>query len=212
MPDSFKKIESSYVLSGIPVTYKDSHLYNFENKYDKKYAAFWNSLVQTATLMLAEPAKFPKFVFLCGTPGNGKTHYLIGLYRALVHQMGYSQGDGASFYTFASLAQEIIAGFAENIPIRTAMATYTQARYLFIDDFTASERILKANSLESTIFRDIVLDRYDKGYHLITSSNFNSIELMSELDKLFGDYVTSRLANSKVIQFPEKVDFRKVRP
>ena len=208
MPDSFKKIESSIVLSGIPAIHKDSHLHNFENKYTKA-TTFWRNLVQTAEMLLNEPAKFPQFVFLCGKPGNGKTHYLVGLYRALVHQIGYSLGDGASFHTFASLAQEIIAGFKDNIPIRTAMASYTQAKYMFIDDFTATTRISKIDSLEYTIFKDLILDRYDKGYHLLVSCNLSSVDLLPDITKLFGEHISSRIASAKVIQFP-LVDFRMV--
>jgi len=209
MPDSFKKIETSYILSGIPVIHKDSHLLNFENKYEK-CGALWTTLVHTANQLLKDPAKFPQFVFLCGPPGNGKTHYLVGLYRAFVHQMGYSLGDGASFYTFASLAQEIIEGFKDNIPIRTAMVSYTQAKYMFIDDLTATARVNKVDSLEHTVLKDIILDRYDKGYHLIASSNINSIDLLPEFDKLYGEHIRSRIASARVIQFP-KDDFRKVK-
>lgn len=210
MSDSFKKIETSYILSGIPAIHKDSHLLNFENKYTAKYDSFWHSLVQTANQLLKDPAKFPQFVFLCGQPGNGKTHYLIGLYRALVHQMGYSLGDGASFYTFASLAQEIIDGFRDNIPIRTAMVSYTQAKYMFIDDFTATTRYTKVDSLEHTVFKDIILDRYDKGYHLIASSNLNSIDILPDFTKYFGEHIASRVAGARVLQFPP-LDFRKVK-
>lgn len=205
----FKKIETSYVITGIPTTHKDSHLTNFEDKYTKT-TGFYNNLVTLADQLLNKKDKFPKFVFLCGNPGSGKTHYLVGLYRALIHQIGYAQGDGASYYTFTSLAQDIIGGFKDNIPTRTAMAVYTQPKYMFLDDFTASERLLKVDSLEFTIFRDVILDRYDKGYHLIATSNFGSVELLSEIDKLFGGYITSRLANSKIIQFPQ-IDLRKVK-
>ena len=208
MVKDFSKIESSYFLSGIPTIHKDSHLKNFENKYAKSNAIFWNTLIKLATTLLEDPKSFPKFVFLCGHPGNGKTHFLVGLYRALIHVLGYSGGDGASFFTFASLNAEIIAGFADNVPIRTAMSNYTQSKWLFIDDFTASERILKANSMEQTILRDIILDRFDKGYHMITTCNFSSLDLIHQMDGLFGNYVVSRINSSnKIVQFPQG-DFR----
>jgi len=170
---------------------------------------FWDNLIKLATCLIEDTANFPKFVFLCGQPGNGKTHYLVGLYRALVHLMGYSGGDGAVFHTFPALNAEIIAGFKDNVPIRTALGNYTQSRFLFLDDFTATERILKSESMEQTILRDLILDRYDKGYHLITTTNFSSIELMPEMDRMFGTYIVSRLHKSKVVQFP-MIDLRRV--
>jgi DNA replication protein DnaC len=208
--ESFKSVPSSYVLSGIPAVHAESHLANFENRYEreKNGPAFWKSLLQTANTLLTNQDKFQKFCFLCGLPGCGKTHFLVGLYRALVNQMGYSQGDGAVFCTFASLGQEIIAGFKDNIPIRTAMTGFTQAKFLFIDDFTADERILKAGSMEQTVLRDLILDRYDKGFYLLTTSNFSSVDLLSELDKIFGPHITSRLAGSRVLQFPA-IDLRR---
>ena len=211
MVDEFKKIESSYALSGIPAVHKGSHLFNFENKYGK-YGTdkFWKTLINLAKTLLEEPKKFPQFVFLVGQPGNGKTHFLVGLYRALIYQLGYSQGDGAAFYTFGSLNAEIIEGFKDNVPIRSAMSGITTARWIFLDDFTASERILKANSLEQTILRDLVLNRYDSDKFLITTSNFTSLELLPEMDRMFGDYIVSRLHESKIIQFPA-VDLRKVK-
>jgi len=167
-------------------------------------------MISLAKTLLEEPKKFPQFVFLLGQPGNGKTHFLVGLYRALIYQLGYSHGDGAVFYTFGSLNAEIISGFKDNVPIRSAMSGITTARWIFLDDFTASERILKANSLEQTILRDLFLDRYDSGKFLITTSNFTSVELLAEMDRMFGDYIVSRLHASKIIQFPS-VDLRKVR-
>ena len=213
MGKDFSKIETSHFLSGIPTTHKDSHLNNFTNQYAKERGgkALWDTLLGVAKQLLEDPKNFPKFVFLCGKPGSGKTHYLVGLYRALVHLLGYSDGDGAAFYTFSALNAEIIAGFADNIPIRTAMANYTQAKFLFLDDFTATERILKANSLEQTIFRDFLLDRHEKGFHLVTTCNFSSLELLPEIDRMFGDYVVSRLGSSNmIIQFPS-VDLRKIK-
>lgn len=212
MSDEFKKIESSMVLAGIPLSHKDSHLYNFENRYDGMKtgrADFWRTLVNTALQLLKDPSKLPNYIFLCGQPGNGKTHYLVGLYRALVHQLGYTMGDGASFHTFAALAQEIIAGFQDNIPIRTALASYTQAKFLFIDDLTATMRMYKVDSLEFTVLKDIILDRHERGYYLIASSNLSSLELVSEFEKLFGIHVDSRIAGAKTIQFPN-CDFRRV--
>ena len=132
------------------------------------------------------------------------------MYRALVHKLGYIQGDGVLFVTFANLAQEIISLFKDNIPLRTSISGYTQSKWLFIDDFTSSERMLKEDSLEFNIFRDILIDRYEKGYYIIASSNFSSVDLLGQLDRLFGAYITSRLSESKIIQFPN-IDLRRVR-
>ena len=61
MSNEFKKIESSHFLSGIPVTHKDSHLSNFENKY-QRFGPFWGNLVKITKTLLEDPKNFPKFI------------------------------------------------------------------------------------------------------------------------------------------------------
>lgn len=212
MKKDFNSIETSFVNSGIPTYHTDSFLSNFEHKYKTvdKNDKFYSSLIELSDKVLNDDKQLSKYIFLCGTPGSGKTHFMVGLYRALVHKLGYIQGDGTLFVTFANLAQEIISLFKDNIPLRTSISGYTQSKWLFIDDFTSSERMLKEDSLEFNIFRDILIDRYEKGYYIVASSNFSSVDLLGQLDRLFGAYITSRLSDSKIIQFPN-IDLRRVR-
>jgi len=208
----FSTIESSPIISGIPAYHTNSHLHNFVNKYKEKdkqneFLPQLEAVVQT--MLELDLKKSPRYVVLCGHVGSGKTHFLVGLYRALSQKIGYTQGDGAFFTTFAYLAEEIIGMFAQDIPLRTALATYVQPRWLFIDDFTSSERIFKQNSLEFNVFRDILIDRFENNFVLVTTCNLAAINFMEAMDKLFGSYITSRLSASSVIEFPE-VDLRKV--
>lgn len=205
----FTNIPSSFTVAGIPAPHYGSYLGNFNNSYPQRYTEFYSSLEKlTAIFLEAEVAKCPRYIFFCGTPGSGKTHFMVGLYRAMVEKLGYSQGDGAFFMPFVSLAFEIINTFQQHLPIRSSMVGFTQARWLFLDDFTASERVFKEGSLEFICFRDILLDRYEKSHTLITSSNLNAEDLVPELDRMYGGYITSRLSESLIIQFPP-VDLRK---
>lgn len=206
---NFKGVESSQTITGIPKAHYNSYLSNFENRYKTKDSKFYQKLESIVNWLLTLDLKEnPKYVFLCGTAGCGKSHFMVALYRALVHRLGYSQGDGAFFIPFGLLAEEIIGLFPQNIPIRTSLQGYTQARWLFLDDFTSSERVFKQDSLEFTIFRDILIDRYERQNVLVTSSNLDAIDLLPEIDKLFGGYVASRIHASEIIQFPA-IDFRK---
>jgi DNA replication protein DnaC len=207
----FKQIKSSFGIAGIPSAHYGSHLYNFDNKYDSIQKTFFGKLVKLTNQMLeCNITKCPRYVFLCGCPGCGKTHYMVGLYRAMVQNLGYSQGDGALFIGFSSLASEMIKSFEDLGGMRAQLGGYVQSRWLFLDDFSASERVFKEGSMEFNLFRDILIDRYETNTTLVTSSNLNSEDLISELDRLFGGYVVSRMADSSVIQFPE-FDFRKVK-
>ena len=204
----FKDIKFSNIITGLPPYHYSSDLHNFEDKYVNKDKKFYTSLYElTLDILDVEKEKQPRYVFLCGVPGCGKTHYMVGLYKALVCKLGYIQGSGVMFTTFINLAQEIIGMFKDNIPLRTSMQGYTQSQWLFLDDFTSSERVLKEGSLEYNILRDILIERYETRHILITSSNLSSIDLVPELDRLFGSYISSRLSESKIVQFPE-IDFR----
>jgi len=206
----FKTISTSQAIAGIPVAHYNSHLSNFENYYKDKSKDLFKKLENVAsTLLDLNIKKCPRYVFLCGVAGSGKSHFMVGLYRAMVAKLGYGQGDGALFIPFMDLAKEIIVSFADKIFTREALSGYLQSSYLFVDDFTASERVFKEGSLEFQIFRDILIDRYESELTLVTSSNLNAEDLLSELDRMFGGYVTSRLSASILVQFPD-IDLRKV--
>lgn len=209
MYTNLKDIPTSIISAGIPNSHLTCHLYNFQNKY--KDPSFIMSLLALANMVLdMDLLKTPRYIFLCGDPGSGKSHFMIGLFRAMVKKIGYCQGNGPLFIPSSVLAEEMIGLFKENIPLRIGLGEYENSRWLFLDDFTSSERVLKEGSLEHTILRDILLDRYDKNYTLITSCNFHSSELLTELDRLFGAYLTSRLSQSKLVQFPS-IDLRQVK-
>jgi len=207
----FKTIPTSPVSAGIPLVHQSSHLSNFEDLYKSKDKHFFKRIEDlTDKLLSIDFEKTPKYIFLTGQPGSGKSHLMVAWYRALVAKVGYSQGDGALFTTFSSLAAEIIGAFQQNLPIRSSLVGYTQARWLFLDDVTSSERLMKDGSLEHNIFRDIIVDRYEKNYCLVASSNFTASDFLSEMDRLFGDYIVSRLSEAQIIQFPN-LDLRKTR-
>ena len=207
----FKEIPSSLVLSGIPPIHFNSHLSNFDNKYDKLQKGFFAKLLALTEKMLTlNVSASPKYVFLCGTPGSGKTHFMVGLYRAMIQKLGYSQGDGSLFVSYSVLATEMINAMQENTPLRIVLSGYLQSKWLFLDDITASDRVFKENSLEFQTLRDVLLDRYERNLCLIASSNLNSDDLIPEIDRLFGNYVSSRLSNSVIVQFPA-VDFRQLK-
>jgi len=104
----FKHIQSSSIISGLPAYHHSSDLHNFGDKYSHRDKKFYESLkVVVDSLLDIENQNASRYIFLCGIPGCGKTHFMVGLYKALVAKLGYIQGDGAFFTTFANLSQEI---------------------------------------------------------------------------------------------------------
>jgi DNA replication protein DnaC len=151
-----------------------------------------------------------RFVFLCGTPGNGKTHFLVGLYRAKVAKdLGVIGTDHSLYVQFPSLIIEIMDGFKDTHSTRIGLLHYLSVKYLFIDDISKGERVLEPNKMESQVFRDMLLDRFENQRFLIATSNYSSTELKRMVKGVFGEYVSSRIESSGIyIDFPKK-DFRK---
>ena len=206
----FKTLPSSFYTFGIPKAHHDSHLYNFENLYTRDNNDFWVKIKDTTKKFLTlDTIKCPRYLFLCGEPGSGKSHYAVGLYRAMLQKRGLGSGGGGVFFTsYMNMAREIIAGFQDDIPLRVSLDGYLADRWLFLDDFTSSDRIFKTDSMEFQLFRDIIINRWDSEKTLITSSNLESDILMKKLNEMFGDYLVSRLSDSIVLQFPDD-DLRK---
>jgi DNA replication protein DnaC len=208
----FKTLPSSLYSFGIPHIHSDSHLYNFNNPYTDDNNDFWIKLKDTTEkFMTLDIKQCPRYLFLCGCPGSGKTKYAVSLYRAMLQKRGLGSGGGGVFFTsFINMAMEIILGFKDDMPLRVSLEGYLEDQWLFLDDFTSSERIFKKDSMEYQLFRDIIINRWDSGKTLITSSNLESDILMKKLDEMFGDYLVSRLSDSVVIQFPDD-DLRKIK-
>ena len=205
----FKGIPSSLFTFEVPKIHHDSHLHNFKDMYREDNPEFWKDLDSLSKNLLSMGAKkVPKFIFLCGCPGSGKTHIVVGLYRAMVEKIGFAHGGGALFVTFPDMVADIISGFADDIPTRDALAEYTKNRWLFIDDFTASEKVFKQDSLEYQLFRDIILNRWDSDSVLVTSTNLVDPVLMKKLEEVFGDHLVSRLSDNTTLVFPYE-DIRK---
>ena len=205
----FSKLPSSLYTLNIPRQHWLSHLSNFENRYDRYDKELFGKLQGIVeTLLTFDMDKCPRFVFMCGKPGSGKTHFNVGLYRALLQKKGYAAGDGVLFIEYREMVSEIIAGFDEKIPVRTALHAWMRPRIVILDDVTSNERLLKEGSMEQTLLRDILIERYESKGVLVISSNLSWKELVHEFDRLFGDYISSRIADSVVIEFPN-VDFRR---
>jgi DNA replication protein DnaC len=205
----FKTLPSSFYTFGIPKAHYASHLYNFVNPYTEDNDVFWVKIRETTErFMTLDTAACPRFLFLCGCPGSGKTHYAVGLYRAMLKQRGLGSGGGGVFFTsFMSMVKNIIHNLnlpeEERIPIRVSLEAYLADRWLFLDDFTSSERVFKQDSMEFRLLRDIVINRWDSERTLITSSNLEAGILKDKLKEMFGDYLVSRISDSIILQFPD---------
>jgi DNA replication protein DnaC len=204
----FKTINSSLWDSNIPKAHDQSHLYNFKNPYTKVEDKFWVTLRETTeTLLSMDIKKCPRYIFLCGRAGSGKSHYEVGLYRAMLDKLKLADGGGVSFEAFSVAIHRILETFSGAPLYEWDMRTpefYKKQNWLFLDDFTASEKVTDRNSYDYKFFREILLDRWNSERTLITSTNIEGEILLKSLTKLFDDYVVSRLSDSVIIQFPDQ--------
>jgi len=206
MNDKKLNYEGIPILTGVQPDHHRSFLTNFENRYD-------GNLIEKLDCIAGDiinDTLDSRYIFLCGTPGSGKTHFLVGLFRAKALKDDGVIGTECSLYIqFPSLITEIIEGFRETPSTRLGLAKYLTIKYLFIDDISKGERVLDKDKMESQVFRDMLLDRFENKKYLIATSNYSSTELKRMIRSVFGDYVISRVASSGIfIDFP-KTDFRK---
>jgi len=191
---------------GIPRVHWASSLNNFNNKYSD---SFFLELETVAKDVISGTNKY-NYLILCGSPGSGKTHFLVGVYKSLLDRLGYLHGDGALFIMFSAWMSEMIMRFGDGTSssMRSLLVEYLQARYLFLDDVTSTERVFKTETMEYAVFRDVLIERWDNAKFLGFTSNFTKAELVRFITASLGAYVASRvLSSAKILEFPRK-DFR----
>lgn len=193
------------IRTGVQQDHWDSALQNFENRYSD---AFYKQLEELAEKIVKGTLE-QRYVFLTGKPGSGKTHLLVGLFRAKAYADEGVLGAGHSLYLpFTVLVNEIISGFSETHSARMGLAQYLPVKYLFVDDISRGERVVNPDKMESQLLHDLLLDRFENHKYLICSSNFTPKKLRRMIGTVWGEYTLSRVnANSVFVEFPEK-DFR----
>ena len=167
-------------ITGIPRVHQLNDLENFENYYTTE---FYDELEKVALQVVEGKFKY-NYLILCGSPGSGKSHFLVGLYKALVGKLGYIHGDGALFITFSDFMTEMILRFNKEVnSMRELLIDYWGASWLFLDDITSTERVFKAESMENTVFRDTLIERWDKQKYIAFTSNYSKYtDLSIEFD------------------------------
>lgn len=194
------------ILVGIQPDHWKSSLQNFEDRYPD---GFYKKLEKLAK-DIVEDTLTQRYVFLTGAPGSGKTHYMVGLFRARAAvDSGVLGAEHALYMPFNTLVTEIIEGFSETHSTRVGLQKYLPIKYFFVDDISRGEKVINPDKLEGQLFKELLLDRFENARHLVATSNYNKTELLRMTRAVFGEYVSSRVAASSLfLEFPDK-DFRK---
>ena len=200
-----KDHKSIPVLAGVQKDHYNSQMCNFENRYEK---TFYKELMDLADQVISGKCE-KRYIFLLGTPGSGKTHFLTSLFRSKVQaDDGVIGAQHALYMCFGNLVQEIIAGFSDSHSTRIGLAPYLTADWLFLDDISRGEKIIDANKIEGQILREVLLSRWEDCRHLVATANYDAITLRRLLNTVYGSYVLSRVMGSSIfIEFP-KADWR----
>ena len=195
-------VEGLLVRTGIQPDHWGSRLSNFTDRYP---SGFYKELTALAEKIVKGTLE-QKYVFLTGKAGSGKTHFLVGCFRARVlADEGVMGADHALYLPFSGLINEIISGFPETHSSRVGLAQYLTVKYLFLDDISRGEKVINPDKMESQILHDILLDRYEVNRHLICSSNFDPRTLRRLIKTIWGEYALSRVdASSVFVEFPDK--------
>lgn len=143
------------VVNGIPSSHYDKHLSNYDFRGNKQLK------VLTCKFLAGERC----WLYLHGRTGTGKTHYAVGVHRAIVAACGFEGADSSTFCTWADLIHDIRDSF-ERKNYDQLVDVYLECDTLIIDDLTGHLTDFQVRFLEEVVRR-----RHANGRRLLITSN-----------------------------------------
>jgi DNA replication protein DnaC len=151
------------------------------------------SMVEFGKKWCASPKKGS--LFLTGTPGSGKTHFMICLLRALVEQ----GQEWLFFIKSGDLDRELLYAIQDKQE-KFCLEKYQEARFLFIDDLGVEKHTDRMREQYYSLIDARVSDYLPTIY----TSNLT----IKEIGNALGERISSRLEDAYNVKFPNE-DLRK---
>jgi len=132
-------------------------------------------------------------VLFLGPPGVGKTHLAVAL-----GLKGIEQGLGVYFVTAHALLQDLRRAHAEN-RLERRLRVYTSPKILIVDELG----YLAMDTLEATLFFQLVSARYTRGSIILTSN-----KSFGDWGQIFGDTVIATAILDRLLHHSVVINIR----
>jgi DNA replication protein DnaC len=165
-------------MNGIPLSHLGCHLNTFDFRGDKE--------LKKLTCRFLAGERF--WLYLHGRTGVGKTHFAVGVHRAIVSALGYEGADSSVISVWPDMTNEVKKSFDGKNYVEL-IDVYMASDTLIIDDLTTNVR-----DFQSSLLEEIVRRRHAENRRLVITSN----ESYDSFLGLFGEHEVSRIRSTTV--------------
>lgn len=138
--------------------------------------------------------KSKKGLLLIGNPGVGKTHLMVGIFRALLEKGGLI-GVDVWYESWAGLIQELVTDIGTGVTLENVVDRVLSSNVVLLDDVKPA-----AGKIWEDILRKVIVKVYEEERVAVLSTNASSLDELIAVWKLEDYYISRILERFSIIE------------